>query len=398
MQFVTLLLSALTMAASQAASCADFEPVALALTQDAPLSGQARFSVSMPQLPDDVVYDLRFTQIGLDSDSLAPASYLIEWASPDASDKAGFCAYYQGHHYRYNGDHRLQEYHMEWDSIPFMPSVPGVVHGRGVQRTARFTDILPAFMYEQLDRLLAPGADAIVKVHGDTVIGGRRMTVIEAVTPASGAVGRESEYVFDRATGLPVKVTFENNPGQVSEQTVTVDYDFSSPDTIGSISERMLIDRYPEVFASMRRSNFRIENLRGRPLPGFSLPTTTGERYSRAAGDPLHATTLIALMECGGGFNADQVAALREAASMAAEPVEIVWIYTDANADCIESETGPARAGEHLLMSGRGVARDCGASMLPTVLIVDRRSVVRDVMIGYNQQLASDVIQKIALM
>ena len=48
-------------------------------------------------------------------------------------------------------------------------------------------------------------------------------------------------------------------------------------------------------------------------------------------------------------------------------------------------------------MSAAPLIRDCGAASLPTVILVGTDGIVKDVIIGYNNDLASDVIQKMAV-
>lgn len=362
------------------------------------VAGTARFTVAMQQLPEDVVYGIKFVQQAA-VDRLAPCSYLIEWENDRSGNvTSGFTAYFAGHHYRFAGERRLQEYHMDWDSIPFMPSQASQGLDRGVQRTARFVDVLPAFVGENIARELdSPGF--VVTINADTIVDGCRRSVIRSRFLVDGSVTREVEYVFDSSTLLPVRITKDNNLGSISEQTVTISYDFASPVLTGlpPLSEQLLIDRYPEVFASMRQSNFRIENLRGLQLPAFSLPTSTGERYSRMVSDGFRTPTLVVLMESADGFNGPLVKAVREAVDVLSYEADVIWAFADSHVDSAEKVVGQLRSGEHLLISARGLVRDCGAAMLPSILMVDAAGIVRDVTIGFNKDAATDVIQKMTL-
>lgn len=74
----------------------------------------------MPMSTDDIIYEIRLGATANDADTLAGMNYLIDWTLPRTeSDTKGFLAYFNGHHYNYR-DHRLREYHWEWDSIPFI--------------------------------------------------------------------------------------------------------------------------------------------------------------------------------------------------------------------------------------------------------------------------------------
>lgn len=375
------------------------EKVASQMASNADVCAQAQLRVSMPQLPDDITYRIDLTQrSSLLPDTLAPTDYLIEWSTVRGGQTMrGFSAYYSGHHFRYAGGEKIQEYHVDADATPFNPRHEPGARG-GVQRNARFVDILPAFVAERLASDARSGRCRMA-VHADTVVDGRHVLVIDAVSLLpGGATGRESEYVIDRATALPLRVTNENSPGSISEQTLMVSYSYADASCPDSISEPVLIDRWPDEFANMRRSTFRFEQMVGHQLPAFSLPTTTGERYTRAgAGDPLAAPTVIALLESGQAFNRQMVTDVRAAVASLPFAADIIWVYADTHVDGIESETGSSRMGEHLLMSGRGLLRDCGASMLPALVFADTNGSVQAITVGYNNDLTSDVIQKLTV-
>lgn len=116
-----------------------------------------------------------------------------------------------------------------------------------------------------------------------------------------GFNGRNYRLVTDRATGLPLRISNEYNPTTISEQTVEVAYNYPTAASEAAIpaTEEELISLYPGEFEKFRENNYRIENLRSLPLPGFSLPTTTAERYTRAKGDSFKAPTLIAIIDPG---------------------------------------------------------------------------------------------------
>ncbi|MCM1482856.1 MAG: hypothetical protein NC043_00840 [Muribaculaceae bacterium] len=367
-----------------------------ALSVQADYAGGAEFIVSMPQLAEDVKYNVSLHQQAAEGDALAPCRYLIEWELTGRDEPVtGFSAYYDGHHYRFSGQ-KLQEYHMEWDSIPFRPSILRGMQGAGVQRTAQFTDLLPAFIAEKLGHMATDSLYAMV-MHPDTVINGEHRAAIDVVMTVRGTTAMEGEYVFDHESLMPVSVTLENNPGSISEQTIYVKYSPVASEASENINEEMLMARYPEAFERYRMSNFRVENLRGARLPAFSVPTTTGERYSREAADPFRAPTVLAIMDSGQGFNRDMINSLRQAMDALPFSADLIMAFADSHVDGIEEAAGTVREGEHLLMSARGLARDCGVASYPTVLIVKADGTVADVMIGYNNDISSSVIQKMTL-
>ncbi len=357
----------------------------------------ARFTVSMPQLSEDVVYELKLTSRDSGGDPLLLCDYLIQWElTGRAEPVSGFSAYFDGHHYRYSGE-RLQEYHMDWDSIPFMPKQLSGLKADGVQRSAQFANIIPQIVGDDLSRILSDDRYKVT-FHPDTVISGLHYAVIEADMIINGEVTQESEYVFDPKNKMLVRIQLENNPGSLSEQTVQINYENSTADAqCEPITEERLMAIYPQVFENFRENNFRIENLPGTKLPGFSLPTASGERYTRMAGDPFAVPTIIALIEPGTVFNADLVNDVRGAIDELPFEAGVIWAVATTNIDSAEEIVPSLRKGEHLLINARGLARDCGATALPVLIVADKKGIVTQVELGYNNDLRSVVIQKMAL-
>jgi len=358
-------------------------------------SAKARFTVSMPQLAEDVVYNVNIAQKDSPEDPLGCDSYLLDWhLSSHDNDRSGFSAYFEGNHYRHS-DERLQEYHLQWDSIPFMPGLIGS-NAQGVHRTAQFYNMLPQAIAADLHRMLTDSAYTVT-LHPDTLVSGMHVVGINIRMVQDGITAMEAEYLFAPRTYLPLRIHFENNPGSISEQTVYMDYLTSDTNPIDSITEPWLIERYPDVFARFRESNFSIENLPGQRLPAFALPTTTGERYTRRSSDGFRSPTIVALLDATTGFTSDVVAALRQAVDRLPYDADLIMAFTDNVADRVEAIVARPRPGEHLLTSARPLVRDCGAASLPTIILVSPNGTVQNVILGYNNDLASDVIQKMAL-
>ena len=163
------------------------------------------------------------------------------------------------------------------------------------------------------------------------------------------------------------------------------------------VTEEALTASYPEVFEKYRENNFRIENLAGTQLPTFSLPTTTGERYTYHRGDRFAYPTVIALLDPSAGFNAEIVGALRGAVDRLPSQTDVIWVFNSTNIDAIESVVASIRPGEHLLMNGKSLARDCGAASLPVVIMADSAGKVKNVSLGFNKELSNIVLQTMAL-
>lgn len=358
---------------------------------------KASFSVTMPQLNDDIVYSLDLFQKAAPADSLLPCDYLIDWTMTSREDPIkGFTAYFDGNHYRYAGE-RLQEFHMKWDPVPFSGTLSGNDSPKGVQRTAQFANLLPATIAEELERIMRSDRYKVV-FHPDTIVAGRKCIAIEAVMRLKGVIAMEATYTFDPSDYLPLFFDFENNPGSLSEQTVTVRFSDSSVSSgCQAISEESLMKQYPEVFERFRESDFRIENLPGSRMPGFALPTTTGERYMRRSADRFASPTIITILDASHAYTPETVSQLRQACDALPFNTDLIMAFVDKHVDAIEAIVPRLRTGEHLLMGASPLARDCGAASLPAVILTDTTGTVRDVIVGMNNDLASDVIQKMVL-
>ncbi len=348
----------------------------------------------MPQLNDDVVYNISISQTPASGNpALLPYDYLIDWELTGRENPVkGFSAYFNGHYYRFANE-RLQEYHTQWDSIPFM-SING---SGGVQRQAQFANLLPAAIGNELRRMMSDNRYTLT-IHTDTVISGIPRTVVNSVMNIHGSVAMEGEYILSSETFMPVCMILENNPGALSEQTVTVKYSqVSTSAQCDPITEQTLMDKYPEVFEKFRESNFRIENLPGTRLPGFALPTSTGERYSRHTSDKFRTPTIIALMDATTGFSSELVKDVRSAISSLPYSADVIWAFVNNDIDSIEAIVPSILPGEHLLTSARSLVRDCGAASLPVLIFVNTDGSVADVLLGYNNDVSEIVIQKMAL-
>lgn len=352
------------------------------------------YSVLM-SLQDDVDYTLHLKSWNAPADTLAPCDYLIDWkvATPDG-ESTGFSAYYDGNVYNFRGD-KLLEYHYDSNKSLFQARGMGAASLPGVQRRAQFSELLPQFIAEQLDEI-KNNPDYRYIIHTDTVINGTNRTAIDGTMTMSGQVMKEFLYVFDKA-GMPVMVNMENNPGALAEQSITATYTYS-PDTAAHerINEDILRGIYPEIFDRYRESNFAIENLPGQRLPGFALPTTTGERYSRMLGDKFRCPTVIVMLDAKGAFSSPTVSAVRSAVDSLPFNSDIIWAFSGNNVDDIEAIVPQIRVGEHLLMSAKPLARDCGVTSYPSIIVCRADGTVADIVLGYNNDLSSVVIQKVA--
>ncbi|MDE6050780.1 MAG: hypothetical protein K2G08_03760 [Paramuribaculum sp.] len=351
---------------------------------------RAAFTVSMPSMADDVVYDLHLIQQAADSDRLSTRPYLIEWTMTEPQrGPEGFSAYYDGNHFRFSG-RRLQEFHLPADSAALCPPL-------STHRSVQFFNLLPQGIAAEL-RAMAADSTWHMELRRDTIAGGRRSVAVSALRSVGGELATRAEYIFDPSTALPRRIAIDSNPGAIGEQSVYVDFtdcpylDLDPEALPFTISEQWLAERFPRQFATMRQATFVIANLPGQPLPGFALPTSTGERYARRAGDALRAPTFVALLSADSPDVGSLIATLRQAAAEGS--ADIIWAFADRNVDSVEPPVGQLLPGEHLLISAQPLIRDCGATTLPAIILADREGNVVKVITDCNKAALSDVIQK----
>ena len=397
MKFITLITLSLLPASALAAG-PSLDDVISRLEMLPLYEAKVDLTVAMPQLPNDVHYSVTLTEVDEPADSLLGSQYLIDWRLNDPDRNfAGFSAYYAGNHYRFNGD-RLTEYHFSDAPESFIPAVAGLNSAPGVHRSAQFVELLPSQIAANL-RSIASDPQYQLSFRPDTIVDGLPRLAVVYTRQLSGETVQEAELVFDPETLLPLSQEFENNPGSLSEQSLYVKYVSSSFEpALPEISESSLAEAYPEAFTLLRQSNFRIENLPGMKLPAFAIPTLTGERYTRHADDPMGAPTILALLDIDTGFSPDVVADVRSAADQLPFTPKVIFAFLDNHIDRVEAITGAQRVGEDILINAAPLVRDCGAATLPAVILVGADGTVADVQIGYNQNLSSNVIQKMALL
>lgn len=372
----------------------DFNELADRLETLNKYNASATYEVLLPTSQYPVVYNISLaSKIVNPADTLAPASYLIEWSlSKDGNSSEGFSAYFPGNHYRYR-DQRLQEYHIEWDALPFNPTGD---MSQGVQNQAQFCDLLPQYIGQTFHKMASDTTYKYV-LHADTLIAGRKCIAVDGVRSFRGIEALEFLYVFDKESLNPLRIEFDSNPGQIGEQIITTVYD---SDKSGGkdvpLSEDKLMAMYPVIFEKFRESSFRLENMPGRRLPAFSIPTTTGERYTFAKDSKFAVPTIVALLDAEVATTSETVNMIRRAIDSLPMQADIIFAFTNNNIDLIEAAAGRIRPGEHLLMSARGLARDLGATTTPVIIICDRSATVKDLNIGFNNDITDFVIQKTA--
>lgn len=354
------------------------------------------YEVLLASLSEPVTYRIALQSGSVaENDTLAPCDYIVSWELDAPSGVAtGFAAYFDGSHFRFR-DTRLQEYHDEWNHEPFAPG--GNVR-KGVQNQAQFTELLPQFLARQL-REIASDSTYIYKFAADTVVSGRRSTVVKGIRRTAGYDAGEYVYVFDRESLTPLRIELENNPGQIGEQSIAVTYHEKTPaGSSCTFDMPTLTAAKSEAFEKYRESTFSLEALPGHLLPAIAAPTASGERYAHAKGETFGAPTIIAFLESGVGTTPDVIAAVRNALPVVPMQVNVIWAFLDHRAEEVLPLTGAPRYGEQVLIHAGGAARDCGTgSTTPVLIFTDADGTVRDFIRGDNRELESLVIQKASL-
>lgn len=352
---------------------------------------EVRYVVSMPMVEDDVVYDVRLAACAADVDSLLGVNYLIEWTLHGGEgDAVGFVAYFVGHHYRYRNN-RLLEYHADWDVMPFETT-------GGVQRTAPFVDVLPTIVAGELRKMI--DAEDYEVTYADSDMNGG-VGVFSATQRVDGVVGCESRFEVETATGRVIRIEKEFNPGQISEQTVSIVYRYQdNADSLRAVtSERALVQLYPEVFEKYRESNYRVEHLRGMLLPEFSLPRLSGGRYTHQKGGEFAAPTVVAVIDPAVDSSRNVVKMLRDVQAKMPRRVDVLLAFMGNDIVAVEQLVGDKDDDEVVaVISAKSLARDCGVTVFPTFLVVSPSGRVTDVLLGVSSALEQDLMQSLVLL
>lgn len=384
--FSVMFITCATLAARQT----DLAGIGRQLSQTGCGRAAVSYEILMPSSDTPVRYDIDLMSMpAAPGDTLAPCDYLIDWTlhTPAGTTSEGFSAYTGGNHFRYR-DGRLQEYHATDDSAPFLPD--GTAR-RGVASAAQFVDITP----QALGRQLAAMADDDnfifdVDVHPDVVtVSGKEST--------QGYDFREFTYRLDPATFLPREIEIDYNPGAPSEQVVTVRYGAWTADSCLTPDESCLTARYPEVFSRYRTDSFTLENLPGRRMPGWALPTIDGGRSVHTAGEPFGHPVVVVFVNSEVGDPAADIADMNALAERSAVTVGACVVFTDKDRRRIAEMLPAPGPGVEVMANGASLARDCGVALTPSTIICNADGVVTDIIVGRNKNHLSDVLQKVII-
>lgn len=332
-------------------------------------SGEVSYEVWLPNADEPIEYDVSFTQRTAPEDTLMPCSYLIV-SSPKGGGEKSFAAYFDGNFFRFRGD-KLVEWHAETDQAPFAGGVP---------RAEMFASLLPAFIRESFQKMEADSSyiynveenDAEIKVNG--------------TEERQGYLMRQYEYRFDPA-GRPLYSEITINPGGTTEQIASAAYSYPSSEPVGEINENLLVEMFPEVFEKFREGNFSLASLQGRPMPTFSLQTSSKQRFSHMRGAGFDRPTLFAVLD---SYDSSPVSEIRR--SVPAD-IDIVYIFAGNEADAVTEAVGTVRPSETVAYSARGFIRDCGVTDFPTFILCSADGIIKNFHIGANKSLHQIVLE-----
>lgn len=376
-----LLLIAATLSAAPADDAPSIDSIIHALRHMEGYKARVSYAVTLPQADDDIIYTIDLRQ------PASADSYLIDWHTQSPSGPVeGFTAWFDGHFYNFR-NRRLQEVHSDWD-----PQAPR--GAREPQNAAQFSTLLPRGMAPELERLKGPGYAYELRPSG-------RELRVEARRIASGETDAELTWTFDASTLRPLRFDADYNPGGIASQQVAATFDYQTPlpGRIDSLSEPLLRERYPDAFTRYRESQFAIEQMRGEPLPAFSLPLAAGSgRLERQRGQRFERPTLIVMLEAESQLTPRLVDDVRQAVDRMPADVDVVWAFMEKNPQAASEAAGELRRGETALCGARPLATDCGAATLPVVMACSEAGTVESLLIGLNNQLATDVICMLSTM
>lgn len=356
--------------------CADMcaqsvENVVAALADMPGYRARVSYAVTLPQAQEDIVYNVDLAQ-----DSARADSYLLQWSVMSPSGPVeGFTAWFDGNFYNYR-NHRLQERHEEWDA----PLPEGV---KPLQNSAQFASLLPARIAGALRESASAGGDFDVKVSGGVMS-------LSRITEDS-----EMFWKFELPTCRPLDFYADYNPGAISGQQVHAVYSY--PDSMAAFpsgfSEEFLRGLFPDAFDKYRESQFAIENMRGLPLPAYSLPKLGGGRMERLPQDAFRGPVAVVLLNPAMSLSPRLVEAVRAAIDALPFEAEVIWASSEKNPEPTEELLGSLRPGETALTGAQPLISACGAAALPVIIVCNSAGRISDIAIGLNQTLHTDVMQ-----
>ncbi len=381
-RFAKLLIYTLVLLPVKARAEAELTDIIDALRSDERFAAEVTYSATPAHAEGDIRYHISLFSTPARGDSLLDFNYLTQWSRvsdrKSGASNDGFAAYFNGNHFRFLDD-RLKEYHYADDRIPFIVAP-------SIQNASMFIDLYPASIAEELKEMSTDPRSHLTMMEV-TSSNGTATICFTAKYKVNGELVRTKEFKFSLPQVLPLEIITVNNPDTDRESSSRAVYSYPTPAPADvEISEAYLAKLFPEAFAEKRLSNMTAEGLVGSPLPSFSLPTATGERYTRERGERFASPTALLIFDPSEAGSAELVSELRHTLEGRSTPLSLIFVSISSNIDNSEQAVPELREGEHLLISGSSLARKCGVSHLPTLLVADREGIVKKVVAPLNRE------------
>lgn len=391
MRFFFITLTFIAAAVSSAAQSPSISQIADKLAKFDRYDASASYEVLLPSSDEPIVYNLELhSQIAPD-DTLAPVSYLIDRSTADDQKSEGFSAYFGGHYYRFH-NLNLQEFHFGDDPTPF---TLGSHNDRGIQNQAQFTELLPQYIARTLSSM---ESDTTYKyrVHPDTIISGRKVTAIDGVRSFRGIIATKFLYTFVPESFTPLSMERIANPGSIGEQIITATYSPNASTQTLPLDESTLSSIYPQAFEKYRQANFTFDNIIGRRMPDFSLPSPGGDRYNLDNENSFVRPTVIALLDTDYPDIDVFLSRLRRAIDNQAQDIDLLTAFVENNAERVTEAAGKLRPHEYLLMSARGLCRKLGVEHTPAIIACSEDLTVIAAASSFDNNNIENVVIKLA--
>ncbi len=208
-------------------------------------TAEAVYEILLPSNDNTIKYHIEMQSVAV-NDTLSPCNYLISWRNKDNIDKpTEFTSYSNGKHYRFiNG--QLEQFDVIVDSIPFTEK------GGRVQLNARFTNLLPSLLADEIKKI---ANDSIYQyeITDNLNYYGIEAVRLNAVETINNFIARELTYIFNLKNSEPLYLEIRSNPETAAELLITVNYQTATIPEDYDFSEEALIERYPDSFLYNRK-------------------------------------------------------------------------------------------------------------------------------------------------
>lgn len=203
-------------------------------------AAKAEYEILLPSNDNAIEYNIEILSVAT-KDTLSPCNYLISWKNNYNKDKpTEFTSYSNGKHFRFiNGE--MEQFNVEVDSIPFTEN------GRRVQLKARFTNLLPALLADEIGKITNDSTYQYI-ITDNLIFNGIESIKLNAVEIINNFIARELTYIFNSKNGEPIFLEIKSNPGTVAELQITVNYQSTTNPPNFDFSEEALIERYTDSF------------------------------------------------------------------------------------------------------------------------------------------------------